>query len=146
MTTGRLPGSFSCQLLLLCLVLSVTAMSQQYPVSSGGCRVATNGIEGCSFWASLPKDGAGSSSVHVTTYLLEPGAPLHTPVAGRDAVVVGISEGTLRNEAAAAEQVIHLIPNSVVFMSGTEKYVLRNTTKAPVSFLLIELPSVCSSR
>ena len=146
MKTIAWPGRFSCRLLFLSLALSVTAMSQQTPVSSGACRVATSGIEGCSFWASLPKDGAGGSAVHVTTYVLEPGAPLHTPVAGRDAVVVGISEGTLRNEAAPVEPVIHLLPNSVVFMRGTENYVLRNTTKAPISLLLIELPGACSSK
>src|SRR5258705_4073363 len=91
----------SWQLACVSLFFSATASSQQYPASTAGCRVSSSGVQGCSFWTSLPKDHGGNPPLLVTKYVLEPGAPLQPPIAGRDAVVVGISEGTLLNENAS---------------------------------------------
>jgi len=83
--------------------------------------------------------GAKGSKVFVTHYRLAPGAPLSTPVEGRDAVIVGMSNGELSNEKKSPPSRVVVSNGSVILMPKEEPYLLRNLGKETLELLMIEI-------
>jgi hypothetical protein len=109
-------------------------VGQVLPASSGTCSVSPSGLERCE-WTG----GVQNSKMFVTRYVLSPGAPLHTPVEGRDAVIVGMNNGELVNEKKSAPNHVAISKDSVMWMPKEEPYLLRNSGKENLELLLIEI-------
>jgi hypothetical protein len=71
-------------------------------------------------------DGGKGSKLLVTPYRLASGAPLSTPVEGRDAVIVGMNDGELSNENKSPPSHVSVSNGSVFMMPKGELYLLRN--------------------
>lgn len=126
-------------LLLVTFVFHITVLGQQFPPSSGTCRISSSGTESCN-WASQisrlnpPKSSTAiNTSPHgdnivlfTTMYVLSPGAPLHRPVDGYDNVFVPLTAGTLQNQAVPSQEPFSFDTKQVFLMPQTEKYLLRN--------------------
>ena len=109
-------------------------VGQVLPASRGTCSVSPSGLERCE-WTG----GVQTSKLFVTHYILSPGAPLHSPVEGRDAAIVGMNNGELVNEKKSAPNHVTLSRDSVMWMPKEEPYLLRNVGKENIELLLIEI-------
>jgi hypothetical protein len=83
--------------------------------------------------------GVKDSNLFVTRYRLAPGAPLRTPVAGQDAVIVGMNNGELSNEKKSPPSHVNVSNGSVLLMPKEEPFLLRNVGKESVELLVIEV-------
>lgn len=83
--------------------------------------------------------GVKSSKLHVTRYLLAPGAPLNPPVEGHDALIVGMNKGELVNEKNSPPSHVNISNGLVMLMPKEEPYLLRNIGKDSLELLVIEV-------
>ena len=83
--------------------------------------------------------GVKGSKLSVTHYRLAPGAPLSTPVEGRDAVMVGMRNGELSNEKKSPPSHVDVSNGSVILMPKEEPYLLRNVGKEALELPVIEI-------
>lgn len=129
-TTIMRPIAVVCLLLLL----GGNCVGQVLPASSGTCSVSPSGLQRCEWMG-----GVQTSKLFVTRYILSPGAPLHTPVEGRDAAIVGVNNGELVNEKKSTTNHVNISKDSVMWMPKEEPYLLRNVGKEDLELLLIEI-------
>ena len=133
------------------LLSGLTATAQVLPASSGSCRVAASGAEGCNWIsgvglqkanASKTTDLADKSSLtpFVTRYILAPGAPLDSRgIVGGEVLIVGRNKGEVVNEKKSPPARIDVYEDLVMLMPKDEPYLLRNTGKDNLELLLIEI-------
>lgn len=120
----------------LFLLLNGYCTGQVLPASNGSCSVSRSGLLRCQWMG-----GVQTSKLFVTHYILSPGAPLRTPVEGRDAVIVGMNNGELVNEKTSPPNHVPMFHGSVMWMPKEDPYLLRNIGKENLELLLIEIPA-----
>jgi mannose-6-phosphate isomerase-like protein (cupin superfamily) len=135
---------------LLLLFSGHIAAGQVLPASNGSCSVSPSGVECCQWLTggSLRKTDSSKttnasddngSGLFVTRYLLAPGAPLNTPIEGREVVIVGMNNGELVNEKKSPQSRMNVSNDSVMLMPKEEWYLLRNIGKLNLELLVIEI-------
>ena len=123
---------------VLALLSGLGATAQTLPKLNGSCSVSASGLESCDWMSAITlrrkTDTAknGRTTAHdrpemlVTRYILAPGAPLQTPVEGRDAYIVGINMGEIVNEKSSPPRHVDISNGLVMFLSKDAPYLLRN--------------------
>lgn len=141
--TSFLP--YLVRLFFWCALISASPLvfAQQFPASSGNCRVSPKGLEACEWMSSVSRRKSATrpndAVLLTTTYDLAPGAPLKKPVDIYDNVIVALTDGSLRNESDVSGQPFNVVAQQAFLMPRGETYVLRNAGNKGLTLLVIEL-------
>jgi mannose-6-phosphate isomerase-like protein (cupin superfamily) len=134
----------------LLLLFSHSAAGQVLPASNGSCSVSTSGLQSCDWVtgvslrkanSSKPIDANGDSDsgLFVTRFVLAPGAPLNTPIEGREVLIVGMNDGEVVNEMKSPQSRVSVTNGLAMLMPKEEPYLLRNIGKQSLELLVIEV-------
>ena len=139
-------------LFLLAFACPLQFLGQQFPISSGTCRVSPAGIESCNWRSQINGPHSPQSSealdtaaardhtvLFTTTYVLSPGAPLKKPMDSYDDVIVALTDGTLLDDAGPSHRAFNVAANQVFLMPRNDRYLLRNVGEKDLTLLIIQL-------